>query len=773
MILVEVALQNAKSFPPKVRIGFKPGLNVVRFESPEAHVALIDCIYFPLFPDPSRSSATEHLVATEQGRARAALSFYGRDKKAYRVLRDLGTGATRLYRFDGESKKYELLTEVTTEAAQYVRVQQQLPDEVSFERLFVVSADGRPSLGGRARSRSGTPVIHDFYGSGSFPSVSGAGYGFGGTGDFDAPPRGGSVPGWGPGAGTPPLGVQGPGGTFGSSMNLTNALVQSEIEGGPVEPEAVRRDDVARELQNLERHLEAAKEADAAQGELDGLQRRRADLVQRADVLVQARAQAEDLERDLAEQGSDLADASPKLRERLHGFEAAEARYRNDISRLEQEQKALGYASETTDILVLERDPYFLGGIAVAFLALVLAFATNMAWVALFNLVGAAVAAASAFRYVGELEGHQRLEGRIRHSDERRARIDKQYELETALVRRTMEQLGIDDHRELLQRLDARLQLQHRVDEALEAVRRAEADPSIAGAARELDEVNARIATLEPKVLGSAGTLQSPEQMERRIRTLRAELDRMDRSTGNVPIVEGTADVAGPRSLTDDFEDTDDGYVSGYGSGSGSGRGGAGPGFFGVSSGSQGEGLSAASGMGPGGGYGGFGGVSNYGGLGGPGGGDGSGLPPDRSRDLMQAGADLVQMDIEGLIGALKPRLVQYLAALSDQRVPDCSFGPRGELTVHMADGRERPYMQLGGEGLDLVDLALRFSLVEAITARTKIPLIVEDWAREFPERRRKLFLQMLQHLSKLTQVIVCTDQADVPGHQVGLDASE
>lgn len=108
MILVEIALQNARKFPPKVRLGFEPGLNVVRVATAEQRAMLLDCVYFPLFPDPSRTSATEHLVMPEAASSRVALSLYGRDKIAYRLIRDLATGATRLHRFDAAAKKYEL-----------------------------------------------------------------------------------------------------------------------------------------------------------------------------------------------------------------------------------------------------------------------------------------------------------------------------------------------------------------------------------------------------------------------------------------------------------------------------------------------------------------------------------------------------------------------------------------------------------------------------------------------------------------------------------------
>ncbi len=737
MLLVEIALQNAKAFEGKVRLAFKPGLNVVPLQDPERRAAVLDCIYFPLFPDPSRATATDHLVSDTSQPARVALSFYGRDKLAYRVIRDLGTGATRLYRFEAESKKYALLTEVTTEAAQYVRVQQRLPDEVSYERLFTISNDTMPSRGARARTRSGTPVIAESA--------------FGGPmGDPFAPrPDSG---GWGA---SPPRAMSGPPGSgpgaFGSPVNMMNALVQAEMDGEAPEPETVQKDDLLKELERMEQHLQASRQAALVERELDKLNRRKAALASQVESLEEKRSAAQAAQRDL-DGMADLADLPPNFKERIENFEAATARYQADTRRLEEE------TSRTTDdvlgqrIQPLQRDPYFLGGLGVGIAAILAAYAVGAGWIALFNLVGAAVAGAAAFRYVGELEGSKRLGTRLQKADERRARIERQYDLETAIVRRLMEKLEVNDPTDLLVRLDAYEAAQRRLEEASHQVEDAERNPALRSAAEEFAQVEERIRVLEPKLLGSDGSLMSEGQLEKRIASIRAQLESMgvpipERSTQRTPsgvkIVAGTADI--------DEDDDDTGYGEGYGTGS---SGSTDPGSWNTTG-------YFASGFGPG--SMGFGGASGYGG----GGYDPGGGPPDRSRELIQAGADLVQMDVEGLVTEFKPRFLQYLGAFSDGRLKDGTFGPRGELTVTTVDGDPRPYAQLKGEGLDLVDLALRFALVEMVVANTRIPLLVDDPGGDFPERRRKLFVQMLQYLSKMTQVVVLTEKSDIPGHSV------
>src|SRR5687767_12617477 len=103
MILVELALQGVKGFPPQVRMGLKPGLNVFRSADPNVRASLVDAAYHALFPDPSRGSATAHLVGGSP--ARIALTFFGRDKITYRVLREADNGATKLYKFEPEQNQ--------------------------------------------------------------------------------------------------------------------------------------------------------------------------------------------------------------------------------------------------------------------------------------------------------------------------------------------------------------------------------------------------------------------------------------------------------------------------------------------------------------------------------------------------------------------------------------------------------------------------------------------------------------------------------------------
>jgi hypothetical protein len=764
VIIVEVAFRGVEGLSDS-RLPFKNGLNVVRLQDPAQRAAVLDALYFPLFPDPSRATATAHLA--QQPNSRVVLTLYGRDKKAYRLNRDLGTGSTKLYGYEEASKQYQLLTEVTQEAAQYVRVQQRLPDEVSFERLFLVDAASMPSRGARARTRSGTPVV----GAG--------GSQWGAEPSFAGPPFGGRTPFAGtgptPALGTPfagltdsglgaaprmPSALQGgePGG-FGSSVNMLNALVRSEIEGEAPPPVDVRRERLE-ELAKLKEHLEITASAEAAQDELDALTQRKLQLEDRASRLQQVVGRRTELEREVA-QLPDLSGLSDNLREKIEDFDGAEERYRSERARLDIERTSTDELLLSSEIKPLPQEPLFLGGLGFAVVAILGAIVFAMPALAWLNVLGVVVSAGVALRFIHSHETRARLESRARSVQDRVDRLEKQYDLDTAVVRRTMERMEVEDPRELLTQVEEFNRLQAQLSEVRAEEATLRANPDIVGAADELRTVDAQIRSLEAQVLRNTGTLSSSKSLQRRIAQLEQELQRsgVDPRTapprGATPIIRGTEDIPPLRTVSDDDDSEDDGFSYDDGYDSSGPSGGSGGSQLGPAS--DGGMWCGSSGFPMGGGGAGSYGGGGYGGPGGP--------APDRSRELMQSGVDLMQTTLDTFAPAFRDRFKEYLSALTDQRYVDCTFGPQGEVGVLDRDQQPTAYVALEGEVLDLVDVALRFALAEAVVSRVRIPIAVDDPFEAFPARRRTLFLQMLEYMSKLTQVVVLTSRDDVRGN--------
>ncbi|MBK6683164.1 MAG: hypothetical protein IPG45_01720 [Deltaproteobacteria bacterium] len=903
MIIVELALQAIKGFPAQLRLPLKPGLNVAKTSDRELRRALFDAIYHTLYPDPSRAGGTAHLCASKE--ARIALTLYGRDKATYRLLRDAETGATRLFRYDADKQKYALLSEASQEAAQYVRVQQQLPDEVSFERLFLYAQETFPSLGDRARTRSGAPLASGL----AAMSPSGPGLPL-----RSSPPRASSLSARPRSASVAPRAASLPprDSSFGGGLNVTNALVQSELAGSVDLPGASAGSDSAQDrlevLLRLRQDLAGAQRAERAQAELDQINLRKFELNERAERVVKLRSEVERLEKESGPVAA-LSKVPPGFEEKLRQLEGLEAKYGAEQQRLFEDTAHLESELANQKVPALSADPYFVAGLGGAFGFVALAVAIEQPVIALGNILGVLVAVGAAFHWVSGLEARSRVEQKLAGLHDRRDRLDKQRSLDTGATRRLMQELELDSPAELLARLDAYHAVKKEHQAAKQALDQALADPELRRAEEELRGLTSRVEALEAEVLGAQGNPLSADTLEKRVSQLERELKaaglevpprpalpaRIIRTQDLKPVVKasGTGDLqlttadlpdaparaAPPRRASSvvEFElpdaaeallrsptltglpawpppgsesssgdlpfqsgrytptppapstlpsrapslvgqpvrppparantipparahtplpptpappparasslprpapapaprptpsappaaralfdfgggnigGADDDEEEGYGGGYGPGGGGS----DGEKQAPREDGYLMAGGFGP----------SGYGGAGGYG--EDDGPAPDRSRDLVQAAVDLLQLDVDTLATSLSPRLSQYLAAFTEKKWRGASFGARGELSVFEAnEGPKVAYVDLQGEELDLVDVALRFSLVEAILRKVRVPLLIDDPFAELPGKRRRLFTQMVGYLASATQVLAATELEDLSGNEL------
>jgi hypothetical protein len=507
MILVELALQGVKGLPDVVRLPFKTGVNLAFLPDASQRRALLDLIYHCLFPDPGRGSATTALAEPGAEAARAALTFYGRDKVTYRLIRELVTGAIKLYRFDAEAKKYRLFTASAAEAAQYVRVQQQLPDEVSFERLFVFSPESMPSRQGKARTRSGVGV------------VSGA--------DAVAPS----------GPGLPPArflsgvmargsSIARAGGELAPPANISNALVRSEL----ALEESTAQDGLPASLEEkkalllrLRADLDMVTRANRAQQEIDQLNARKFEISERAEGVAKLVAERTQLQARIG-QDADLEGLPPRMEERLRTFEEREERFRGEEGKVMDELLRIDQEVQQDHVLPLHQDRYFLGAAGVGVFAVVLAAALGRPMVGLVNIPAAMVAVGAAFRFVSDLE-RQALRGvRRRAVEERLERLHKQHDLDTGVTRRLMEKAGVDSPSSLLERVEAhngRLARLAELDAQIGALRASE---GVRQEEAELAEIRTRLEVLEGEVMGAAGALHGAETLRRRVEALERDL---------------------------------------------------------------------------------------------------------------------------------------------------------------------------------------------------------------------------------------------------------
>lgn len=129
----------------------------------------------------------------------------------------------------------------------------------------------------------------------------------------------------------------------------------------------------------------------------------------------------------------------------------------------------------------------------------------------------------------------------------------------------------------------------------------------------------------------------------------------------------------------------------------------------------------------------------------------------DPTPALLNQAADLFTTDLRSLTPILRDRFLQYLTALTDKRYTGVEWDKEGKAVLATPDGRRLPAGELPPKDLDLYYLGLRMTVVEKVSARVKLPLLIEDVLAGMEESRLPLLGRMLKHLGTVNQVLHVT----------------
>jgi uncharacterized protein YhaN len=129
----------------------------------------------------------------------------------------------------------------------------------------------------------------------------------------------------------------------------------------------------------------------------------------------------------------------------------------------------------------------------------------------------------------------------------------------------------------------------------------------------------------------------------------------------------------------------------------------------------------------------------------------------DPTPALMLLGTHLFATDVLSLWAQLKDRVGQYVGALTDRRYHAVEVEKDGKAFA-LAPGRRVPFNELPGKDLDLLYVAMRLTLVEKYSTKSKVIFIIEDvFGLLLEEAKLSLLGRMLKHLGTLTQVLHVT----------------
>ncbi len=115
---------------------------------------------------------------------------------------------------------------------------------------------------------------------------------------------------------------------------------------------------------------------------------------------------------------------------------------------------------------------------------------------------------------------------------------------------------------------------------------------------------------------------------------------------------------------------------------------------------------------------------------------------------LLDKAAELLSLSPDELWAQIQPRLVAYLAALTDKRVATVTRDAKGLLLM------AAPYTSLPPPLRDLVYTALRLAMLERVAGYKRLPIVIDDAFGTLEPAKRALVAKMLKGISTQTQVI-------------------
>jgi len=514
MLFTELVLQGVRNFEQMYRLPMGRGYSVFVGGPGSGKTSIVDVFIHLLYPD-TTDPATQAFRSPGSDACRVALTMQDDDGQVYRLVKDLFRGSTALTRLDPASNQFAPVSDRPAEILQFLSASLHVPHRDVFEGLFVLRATDLPSKA---------------------PKVAAPGYG--------EISLGGSV-GDQLGVGLPPGGGGGDGPSF---RGYTGDDSGADEEVLPDNPEELRR-----QVQSLEQDIATSKELDSLQFKLDGLQNELFNLNEKLGQVEEFKERVGSLENRLKPYAP-LKELPGDFEARIREFEQNQARYDRDKGRLADDRSNWERKAEQAVPGKLIHERKFLIGMGLGFGGLILGVLGLMSyeplrWAAFLDIAGFGLVLVTVFQHIDQTMFVERNKRRLDAIDERKKKLDREFELETSMVRRTMEQVDVESVSEILEKFNERgkiLNEQNALKEKLKTIR---SDQGLAEVETRRDVLKKEIDEVEERLAGSAGMMMSVRDMENRLESLQEKLAMLD--SGQHPVEAAPASsVAAPAPET-------------------------------------------------------------------------------------------------------------------------------------------------------------------------------------------------------------------------------
>ena len=150
MQLTELLFQKVKDMPGDGQLALKPGYVAVVSKAPSFRAAITAPVC-PAPEDPKR-------LTGGAGPTRVGVGLLAGNGDPYRLLREMG-GTRQLLRFDGQSKRFDPVTEDQLEIDSFLRVDCGMPSADAYTGFFVLEVNELPSLRGKAAAAASEAYV--------------------------------------------------------------------------------------------------------------------------------------------------------------------------------------------------------------------------------------------------------------------------------------------------------------------------------------------------------------------------------------------------------------------------------------------------------------------------------------------------------------------------------------------------------------------------------------------------------------------------------------
>lgn len=323
-----------------------------------------------------------------------------------------------------------------------------------------------------------------------------------------------------------------------SAAELPSRTGGAVVAAGPAAPQraSLTPEQARKRLAQLGDEIEKARVAEKLQYQLDGLQAQlyRLDEALKGGARIREGLEKADAARaelgEVAVVASRLGDAEAKLA----AYEKATARKEDAAAKVAAERASLAEAETRGAPTPFWRDPLFWagagGGVGLALVgALGAAAHPDLRYVALLDVPAFGWAAWTALRWVGGIEGWERMARRRRVVDDWEKKVEGQYEKDVGEVREATKALGISKPAELKEALARVTDADAVVAEWRKRLSDWEASPEAKGALGERARVEEALRGVEAKLATEAGGFV------RDVRSVEAEIQRLEAEAAAPP----------------------------------------------------------------------------------------------------------------------------------------------------------------------------------------------------------------------------------------------